>query len=301
VLAAVAPWSWYLLRDHWVFMEPMAVLLPAFVAVATALGVGAALVLHRRSLLALAAGWALFGAVTVLLPWTPAGTDAPAQGVRVVVANVLHDNPEPQQVVDDILGSDPDIAVVPEASLQVHRRLAERYPTALRTEVPGPGMGVYTRLPATQLPPIPGLLEDGRFERLRIEGPDGPFVLYALHLPRPWFKTEESSQVRPGAHDALIDRFRAAMAAEDLPVVIAGDLNLTDRGRSYRKLLEGRRDAMRAGWGGPTEIKLLFRPLFLTIDHVLVPDDWCAADTHRLHLAASDHRGIRASIGPCRD
>ncbi len=58
-------------------------------------------------------------------------------------------------------------------------------------------------------------------------------------------------------------------------MVLAGDLNLSDRGPSNHRLTAVLHDAMRSGWAAPTSLKWPQRLLLLRIDHVLVSDGWC--------------------------
>jgi endonuclease/exonuclease/phosphatase (EEP) superfamily protein YafD len=106
--------------------------------------------------------------------------------------------------------------------------------------------------------------------------------------------------MRPGGHARTLSKFVDAIDAETGPVVVAGDLNLTDRGRGYRELTAHLDDAMRGIRGGRTEVKASYRPLLLDIDHILEPPAWCADGARRFHISGSDHRGVTARVGPCR-
>lgn len=186
--------------------------------------------------------------------------------------------------------------VVPEATPALHAELSSAYPHAVR-RVRDEGIGVYARVPVRDLGVVGGLLARSRQLRLEVDAPSGPFVLWAVHLERPWFTT--GGGLRPGGHARKLDAFLDRWDDETLPVVIAGDLNLTDRGRGYRRVVDGRRDAMRGIWGGPTSLKTTVRPLLLRIDHIVVPSDWCSDGQRRFDITGSDHRGVAAEIGPC--
>ncbi|MEP7059660.1 MAG: endonuclease/exonuclease/phosphatase family protein, partial [Actinomycetota bacterium] len=72
------------------------------------------------------------------------------------------------------------------------------------------------------------------------------------------------------------------------PVVIAGDLNLSDRTHGYRILLSDFRDAMRAGaWAGDTFEQGIWRYALLRIDHLFVSRSWCAKDPSRFTVTGS--------------
>jgi endonuclease/exonuclease/phosphatase family metal-dependent hydrolase len=128
----------------------------------------------------------------------------------------------------------------------------------------------------------------------------GPFVLYALHVPRPWYTVRGGYQVSPPEHSRLLEVLARRVAAQRLPAVVVGDLNTSDRTRDYRALLAegGLVDAMRDGWGGPTSVTR-WAPLLARIDHVLVTSGWCGDDPARPALEASDHRGVTATVGRC--
>lgn len=296
--AALAPWLWFVVRDTSVLFELVAVLLPLLV-VAT-VSVLAGLAIRRRWLLAPAASVALMGLVAVVGPWIPHDTATPAVGVSIGVANVLSGNPTPAAVAGDILSADADIAVVPEATSAVHVLLAAAYPYAIRADRRNVAIGVYSRLPISAPRFVPDLLDPTRQQRIEVAGPDGPFVLWAVHFPKPWLIATGGYEMRPGGHARKLDAFLDAFAQETLPLVVAGDTNLTDRGRGYRKMTARFDDALRGIWGGPTARKWYLRPLLLRIDHVFIPEGWCADRGERFELSGSDHRGVRVRVGACR-
>lgn len=296
--AALAPWLWFLVRDTTVVFELVAVLLPLLVVVAFA--ALTALALRWRWVAAPAASVALFGLAAVVLPWIPHDTGTPAHGVTIAVSNVLNDNPSPDQVAADIIAVDADIVVVPEATIEVHERLAAAYPNSIRADRRDAAIGVYSRLPIDEPRFVPNLLDRTRQHRVVVDGPDGQFVLWAVHLPKPWLTASGSYEMKPGGHARKLDAFLDAFAAESLPVVVAGDTNLTDRGRGYRKLTDRFDDALGGIWGGPTARKWYLRPLLLRVDHVFMPEGWCADRGMRFDLTGSDHRGVRVRVGPCK-
>jgi endonuclease/exonuclease/phosphatase (EEP) superfamily protein YafD len=281
-------------------MEVVAIFLPPIVLLGVAGLVAAMAVARQPWLLAAAASWTIFGIVAVFLPWVPhpTGPVAEGRGVTVVVANALADNPTKAEAAADIAAIDADIVVVPEDSRRVHAALLTKYRYGYQYPFASSWLGVYSRLPVTQRDGDIPVFDPSRYLRLEVGGPT-PFVLWALHLPRPWLTAKDSYQMRPGGHARVLSRFIAAIDAETEPVVVAGDLNLTDRGRGYRKITANLDDAMRGIRGARTEIKRLYRPLLLDIDHILEPPSWCADSAKRFRISGSDHRGITARVGPC--
>lgn len=234
----------------------------------------------------------LAGAVAVAGPWTPAdrGAVAPGRGVTVASANVTGLS----GTVPALRAASADVLVVVENSTDVDGRLAASYPYHLHADGP-PWTGVYSRYPLRLLeapgPDLPGV-------RVAVRGPV-PFVVYGLHVPKPWWRTGGYSTT-PAGHHRLILALTARLARERGPVVVAGDLNSTDRGRDYRLLATGAglTDAMRDGWAGSTSVTT-WRPFLLRIDHILAGPGWCGDAPRRFALPGSDHDGVGARVGPC--
>jgi hypothetical protein len=131
--------------------------------------------------------------------------------------------------------------------------------------------------------------------RAVIEAPH-PFVLLAAHLDRPSISPGGSGYVSHGQHYDEVVAMQAAVAHETLPVVIAGDLNMSDRVRGYRYLDARYRDLIRDGWAGSTYIAGIYRYFLLRIDHVFATDDWCSERVDEFSITGSDHRGIRLDV-----
>jgi endonuclease/exonuclease/phosphatase (EEP) superfamily protein YafD len=295
LVLVVAPWTWFLVRDAGSLMELVAVLLPLLVA-------GAIGVLVARHLRIAAASFAVFGITAVAGPWIPHDLGRPAgdTAITIAVANALQDNVHPEDVVADIVDQDADVVVVPEATPKMHELLRARFRYALRAHRFDASIGVYGNIPMTMPEDVRGPLDVPRQLRAVLHPPGGrEVVLWAVHLPKPWFVATGGYQMRPGQHARTIDALLDRIAREDGPVVLAGDTNLTDRGRGYRRITAHFDDALRTTWGGPTARKWYLRPLLLRIDHVFVPEDWCADGGSRFRLTGSDHRGVRVTVGPC--
>lgn len=347
--AAAAPWAWFAVRDRFALFEVVAILLPILGFAALALAAGTVAVVasrrdrwrlrwgerwrerwrQRRRMAAVtvvaSASTVAMTATAVMAPWTARPLPGPAAdaSVRLVVVNVRQDNLVQDAAAAKLLALDGDLVVTAETPPQVDEALEAAYPydhgghRPWREEQPGRpgnyvenGVGVYARLPFTVLPDPPGMEVVGyRVARVRVEAPAGPFVLYALHLPKPGARTREEQQANPFHYARVLAALQRSVAAEELPVVVAGDLNLTDRGPGYRWLTGERggagdagarlRDAMRTTRTGPTSIKPLWRPLLLRIDHVLVSDGVCASDADRVRVPGADHRALVVRVGPC--
>jgi hypothetical protein len=290
LLLAALPWAWFLVRDALSLVaDTVAILLPLLAVLAAVLAVA----LGRRRGVLPAVSVLLAGAVAVVAPWTPAdaGAVAPAGAVTVASANVTA-MPSTVPALRDV-GA--DVLVVVEDNPAIDEALSATYPNHTFTSGP-PGVGVYSRFPVRLLDPVgpdlPGL-------RVAVDAPT-PFVLYALHVPRPWWTGSGAYQATADEHHRLVEAVAAAVEREPGPVVLAGDLNSTDRGRDYRLLTgpAGLTDAMRDSWTGPTSVTT-WRVFLLRIDHLLVGPGWCGDAARRFALPQSDHDGITATVGPC--
>jgi hypothetical protein len=292
---ALAPFAWFLVRDAFgVVTDVLAVVLPVLVVVVAVLA--AILGIRRRRWLVLSASTLAMGIVATVSPWLPdpTGPVAPGRAVTVAAANI---GAGELDGAAELIGLGADVLVISEIGEPLTARLEQAYPYEVH-EWNGPAIGVFSKLPFDVLgkpgPDLPGVL-------LRVHGPGGPFVLNALHVPRPWFDADPSAyQATVAEHHRLIEQVAARAAAEQLPFVVAGDLNTTDRSRDYRILVDhGRRsDAMLDGWAAPTQIGR-WSVLFVRIDHLLVTRGWCSEGARQYPVPASDHRGIMAAIGPC--
>jgi endonuclease/exonuclease/phosphatase (EEP) superfamily protein YafD len=240
--------------------------------------------------------WLLFSLAAIGGPWVPQSSPAPVQPLRIVSAN-LGEVTQPFSAIEDVLAQNPDVLVVAEDDFVLDLLLSSHYEDSYLFER-STNVGVYSRFPF-EVGEIPDERFAGHGFRAEIQAPSGTFIVYALHLPRPWFRNEGPRYISLEGQRAYGEALAEAAASEPYPVVIAGDLNLTDRAGGYRELASDLRDAVLTGRGGPTSTQFRWRPLLLRIDHIFVSRDWCAANGGRFDASTADHRGVRADIGPC--
>ncbi|MDL5159827.1 endonuclease/exonuclease/phosphatase family protein [Actinomycetospora termitidis] len=290
VALTAAPWAWFALRDPLGLAgDVLAIVLP----VLTVVGAGVLVWRLRRAGVLPAVSLLLAGTVAVVGPWAPddAGSVRPGAAVTLAAANVTGMS----STVPALRSAGADVLVVSEDDPAVDAGIAPAYPFR-EVASNGSHVGVYSRFPLRLLegpgPDLPGL-------RVAVAAPV-PFDLIALHVPRPWFTGRGGYQATPAEHHRLVEATAARVARSPGPVVVAGDLNSTDRARDYRSLVSdvGMVDAMRERWAAPTQVTswALFA---LRIDHVLVGGAWCGDAPRRFDLPRSDHLGVTAAIGPC--
>ena len=298
-VALGAPWTWFAARDAGALLDLVATGLPAVAAAVAVAALAVAVVVRRAApvALALAASVLAAGAAAVGGPWRPTPTPAPAPALRVVAANALHRNPAVAGAAADLLAQGGDVVVVVEGALAVHDQLRDDF--AFAALGPQAEHAVLSRYPVRLLPPPADLPADRRVSRWEVAAPAGPVILYAVHLRRPQARRTDALREALRGQREDVRRLVRSAAGEGLPVIVAGDLNVSDRASGYRLLAGPMRDAMRSGWAGPTYLRPRYRPFLLRIDHLFVPRDWCAAGSRRFRVQGSDHRGVAADVGPC--
>ncbi|HKY76138.1 MAG TPA: endonuclease/exonuclease/phosphatase family protein [Acidimicrobiia bacterium] len=297
-VAALVPWTWFLVRNRTLLLDVVATGLPVlFPAVAAGIGVYAAV--RRRRLLAIGVvSWLVAGAVAVVGPWRPQSEPAPVQGFRVVAANVNSRNPTIGRAVANAVARGGDLVLLIEAGKSKWTP-PPQYTTVIRPQYSA--QVILSRFPARLLDKPAGWPKDFRAHRLEVEAPTGRIVVYLAHLKRPHLGPRRILGIRRQLQAQRREReslLRSARA-ENVPVVVAGDFNTSDRSRDYRQITSRFRDAMRSEWSGPTYVRTSWRPFLLRIDHIFVPRNWCSARAERFALQGSDHRGLAVDIGPC--
>jgi endonuclease/exonuclease/phosphatase (EEP) superfamily protein YafD len=298
LVLAAAPWLWFVVRDMSPALDVVALGLPVTAATVVAASLVVSLFLRRPLPLIVGASWSVFALVAVVGPWVPRGAGDVADGVDVIAANVLVPQDESGDVAGALMAADADVLVLSESSKRLEATLAGSYPYGLRNQFDG-SVGVFSRYELHELP-VPDQLTGLRLHRVEVQAPSGSFVLYAMHLDKPGVLpagNETSFDGQSRVVGELID----AIDEEMLPVVVAGDLNLADRTTGYRRLTGTLDDAARSDWSGPTSRKGVNRPFLLRIDHIFMPESWCSSGSGHVAIPWSDHVGVRATVGPCRN
>jgi endonuclease/exonuclease/phosphatase (EEP) superfamily protein YafD len=290
LVCAVLPWAWFLVRDLRPEMGVIAAVLPLFV-LAGLIGASILAAMTRR------AGWLVvlasilaFGVVTIVLPRAPQSSPPPVDSLRLSSANIHGQNPTPKDGVASVLAQDADVLIVVEDGLPMQTMLGA---STYRYEAGSAFITVYSRYPLRQLTNGGRPLLRTELLRVRVFGPHGPFILYAVHSQNPLRDTSFGEQLH--FVDALVDK----ASAERQPVVLAGDFNMSDRSQAYREMDGAFRDAMRVRWAGSTYERGIFAPLLLRIDHIFESRNWCAESSDTFSIAGSDHEGVASTVGPC--
>lgn len=301
VALGVLPWTWFLIRDHLGSLgDQIGIGLPALVVPTLAAVLLNALWMRWREVAPIAVSWALVFAIAIFAPRLPSGMGAPVDPVTLLSANFRFDNPQHAAAAADLLAQEPDVLVVPEATKRLVRELRPHFAHVelfeQEFEKNNYGVAVFSNLPLRDVRELP--LGNGVL-RVEVGGPHR-FVLFATHLSRPVLSPKHRTHVSHAQNHQQVERLHWYAAQEDLPVVIAGDLNLSDRTRGYRLLADDFTDVARDGWAATTYTAGVYRLFLLRIDYVFASHGWCGDRVDDVAITGSDHRGVRVDIGPCR-
>jgi endonuclease/exonuclease/phosphatase (EEP) superfamily protein YafD len=236
-------------------------------------------------------------AVTVIAPLSPQPAGSIATPFTIASANIYDSTKTPRAAAEALAATQADVLVAVETPAGFPQLLGDAVGKTHPYEAMGSGIEVRSAFPLAPLP-VPTRLSSTRVFMVSVRPPGGPsFTLFAVHAINP---IQESSFVFQQRFIERLDQTALERQTASGPVVIAGDLNLSDRTHGYRILSSGFRDAMRAGaWAGDTYLQGIWRYALLRIDHLFVSRTWCASAPSRFAIPGSDHEGIRATVGPC--
>jgi len=294
-LIVAAPWAWFLVRDAWAPLNAVAVTLPAISIGAAAVLMVLAVLTRRWLPVLVAISTLLMAAGAIFGPRLAHEASGPSIAMSIVFANVYEANTSPEQAAQDLLSRGADIVAA--AELRDHTRAALDEQSAGYPYVADHRqLTLRSRWPLEILP-IPEDLPDPWAMLTWVRPPDGdPFRILVLHVPNPSSATTFETQAE---QVELIVSIVQRLERRG-PIVVVGDLNLSDRTTGYRLLDSHLFDAMRAGdLAHNTYAGGAWRFAMLRIDHLFLAEGWCASNPRVFVVHGSDHRGIGAAIGPC--
>jgi len=287
---ASVPWGWFLVRDLGPSMDAAAFVLPFGAALLALLVFGVAVLSTNMRLALVSLSLVVLAVAVTVVPRLPQGTARPVDAFRLVAANTYAHNPRPADAATAIAAERPSVVVAVETRTAVVHALDRAF--AADDSVHVALLNVFSAWPIRKLPQIPNIPK-GTLIRVEIRRPGMPFVLYAIHLENPLHDISFSQ------HAETVRRLLAAAETEPLPVVLAGDFNMSDRTTSYRLIDSAMRDAMRSRLAASTYEDGLWALLQLRIDHVFVSRQLCDADGATFNVPGSDHQGLSVDIGRC--
>jgi endonuclease/exonuclease/phosphatase (EEP) superfamily protein YafD len=293
------PWTWLLLPRFGGLGEMIAIAAPLLFFGVLVVHVVSFFIFKRVLVIVSALVWLISAAVMIESPRTPTHFASPRNPVTIVAANLHYTNKTPVEGARDVVARHADVVVISEGTPDTESVLAKSYPYELRSGRHGNRYGefVVSRYPLRRRA-VPHELNQAVVAEVMAPA---PFLLVGVHLPRAGIKGVPylGARVTFAGQQPPVSAVVRLTKSTRLPVVVAGDLNVSDRTASYRRLVAHRRDAMRAGWARSTYLQFPWRLIGLRIDHVLIDNSWCAKDARRFHPSGSDHDGVEVVIGPC--
>lgn len=246
------------------------------------------------------------GSVAVVLVLVMAATVAPRAlsepddtvGVtlRVLTVNLYYGEADAVQVVDLVQRQQVDVLSLQELTPEAVAGLEDAgvgalMPHSVLDPRPGAsGSGLYSRLPLTERPPLPGT--QFAMPRARVAPlPNATVDLVTVHLFPPARRSTVGTWRREAAQLPAVSR-------EVTCTVLAGDFNATLDHPPLRTLLgTGYRDAAEVVGQGltPTWSNPGLAPP-LTLDHVLVDSACGVRSVQVIEVRGSDHRAVLAEL-----
>lgn len=230
-------------------------------------------------------------------------------GLTAATFNILASESDPEQITATIKHLDADIIGLQELNhnhaATFDRTLTGQYPYRELHPLPSfHGVGLLSRYPITQSEVFLPLPDSMRYLRAEIAVDGVPIVVYVVHPPPPdqaMLPWRYDSARRDEELRILRENY---LAAEQGPVIVVGDFNMTDQSRAYkamRTLLgDSFRDAGRGlGLTWPAETANLRgrAPRAIRIDYVWYSDHFDALSARVAPSSGtSDHRPVVATL-----
>lgn len=245
---------------------------------------------RRRSWPAIAGAALAVANLALIAPlyFGPAAPGADRPLTRFMSLNVYFHSRQYQRALDLVRAENPDLVLFLEVTpdwARALRVLTQEYPFArVLPHVDSGGVAIYSRLP------IEWLAVAGRADNrlpLAVTLPCGRLTLLCAHPPSP--QTAEDFELRNEQLQAIGEW----AAAQEGPLMILGDLNITSWSPYFGDLLEisGLADSRR-GFGVQGTWPAAPLPLRIPIDHCLVSREIAVAERRVGPAVGSDHRAI---------
>lgn len=206
--------------------------------------------------------------------------------LRLVTFNVWFRNADLEPLIAFLRTTRADVVILQEVDALDVDRLAKRlpfYPYHAVSPSVAHGVAVFSRWPLqARHMEIPG--SDTRIVRARVQWRDTAVTMFGAHLHWPLGKTNAAA--REAELRALAERARE----ESIPVLMAGDFNLTPWSRYFERFVatSGLKDCA-IGKGVPGSWPSQARPARIRIDHCFVSAHWRVHEVTVGPKLGSDH------------
>ena len=220
--------------------------------------------------------------------------------LTVMTANILFGQADADALVREVRERRVDVLAVEELTPSAVQRLQEAgleqlLPSSLLAPAPeAAGTGLWSRLPLTALPAVPGT--EFAMPRARLELPSGSSVtVTAVHPSSP---VDDASIAQWGREMTSLRQTLEGTAGRQ---IVAGDFNATRDHAPFRQILDaGLTDAADAqgwtAWPGMTWPANRSYPPVMRLDHVLVSTGIEVRDVDVVAIPGTDHRAVVAHL-----
>jgi len=226
--------------------------------------------------------------------FSAAQAHTPGNGnIKIFLSNVYSQNKQYQLLLDEIHSADPDIIVLQELTPEWQQQikpLLDDYPYHELIAQSGHfGIGLLSRLPVRQMQRIE--LGVTPVIQATVDLSGSQFNLLATHLMPP--QSFELKAMRDRQLDAIGDYVNH----QHLPLIVAGDLNMTPWSADYQQFVTATQlTNVRQGKGilptWPARLSMIGLPL----DHVLHSSQWHVEEVYTADYIGSDHLPIVAQL-----
>ncbi|MGG6294753.1 endonuclease/exonuclease/phosphatase family protein [Leptolyngbya sp. AN02str] len=228
------------------------------------------------------------------LPVAQAAAPTLEAPLRVMVANVLAKNQQPDRLLDLVRSQQPDLLITVEMNarwIQDLQPLAADYPYSIQSPHAARfGIVVYSKTPLQVLPMEPIVPRRDYYLAARWQVKNRNLVAIAMHPPPPLYARYAA---RRNQTLATVANHVQALHAQGETVIVGGDLNITPWSSYYRQF-ELTAKLVNSRWGfGILPTWPFGRSLFsIPIDHVLASPTLRATQTVIGPNIGSDHRPV---------
>lgn len=262
-------------------------------------------------------------AVLILLGWVHVKYWSPkvfdiadtSPSITVLSMNVGQHLVESEFLNNFILEQKADIVFLQEVT---DKHIKNGWPDLIKTypyQLHGPllsekqvGMGILSRYPILPSKDFK-LAEEGLVfqQRATVQIGEREIAIYNIHTTYPWFRPQKIffSLTLPmydySTRSSEIQTLVKLLQDEKLPVIAAGDFNMTDQSQDYSYLTQILVDSFQeSGWGfgftwpahkNPSGEINLNNPI-VRVDYIMHSDDWTSQSTQVLSKTGSDHLPI---------
>ncbi|MBD2042948.1 endonuclease/exonuclease/phosphatase family protein [Microcoleus sp. FACHB-672] len=236
--------------------------------------------------------------------------------IKVLTFNNYWNRTSSQDIITLIEQQKPDLLFLQETTEKHEQKTFPTLKLAYPYHASAPSISLFSKYPI-QFAERLHLAGHKQFQQraiIRVNQQD--IVIYNIQLTSPWIQIRKTFSLfympayvhyaRTAETKDLVQRLQK----ESLPMIVAGDFNMTDQSQDYHSIKKILKDSFLASglgfgftWPHGWDIRVLVKkfqwklnlPLF-RIDYIWYSKDWISQDTEVLHAVGSDHLPVETSL-----